>query len=64
VVSSNQKKKCGKRAKPQVTPYEITPKNCYEAVGGLFKSKQKTFINSSIHTYPHLIPSLGVVGWG
>jgi len=30
----------------------------------LFKTNQQTFINSFIHTYPHLIPSLGVVGWG
>ena len=43
---------------------DSSPKNCYEAVGTLFKTNQLTFINSFIHTYPHLIPRLGVVGWG
>jgi hypothetical protein len=64
VVSSNQGGKCGKRGKLQVTRSEVTPKICGLGVGRVFKTHLNQVINNHIHTYPQLIPRLGVELWG
>jgi hypothetical protein len=64
MVSSNQREKCGKRGKPQVRRNEVTPKICGLGVRRVFKTRLNQVINNHIHTYPQLIPSLGVERWG
>jgi hypothetical protein len=59
VVSNNQSDSCGLFAKPQVSLHEVNPRKCGKGVGELF-----TPANKDIHTYPQLIPTLGVLGWG
>jgi hypothetical protein len=64
VVSNNQNKNCGLLVKPQVTPHKVTPKNCGQLVGGLFKAGPKTLCK---HHYPQLstlYPHLGGIGLG
>jgi hypothetical protein len=64
VVSNNQNKNCGLLAKPQVTPHKVTPKNCGQLVGGLFKARFKPRYKQQ---YPQLstpYPHLGGMGLG
>jgi hypothetical protein len=64
VVSNNQNKNRGLLAKPQVTPHKVTPKNCGQLVGGLFKVRLKPLYKQQ---YPQLstpYPHLGGIGLG
>jgi hypothetical protein len=64
VVSNNQNKNCGLLVKPQVTPHKVTPKNCGQLVGGLFKAGPKPRYKQH---YPQLstpYPHLGGIGLG
>jgi hypothetical protein len=64
VVSNNQNKNCGLLAKPQVTPHKVTPKNCGQHVGELFKARHKPLYKQQ---YPQLstpYPHLGDIGLG
>jgi hypothetical protein len=64
VVSNNQNNSCGPLAKPQVTLYKITPKNCGQIVGELFKPGLKPHYKQQ---YPQLstpYPQLGGIGLG
>jgi hypothetical protein len=64
MVSNNQNKNCGLLVKPQVTPHKVTPKNCGQFVGELFKVRPKPLYKQQ---YPQLstpYPHLGGIGLG
>jgi hypothetical protein len=64
VVSNNQNKNCGLLAKPQVTPHKVTPKNCGQFVGELFKVRPKPLYKQQCPQLSTPYPHLGGIGLG